>query len=91
MQISDPRKIPILKQRPVNIDNPLPCVKNLQIGLREQNFLGRFSKIWISIISELVKLRTLTKKHLDDSAIQFPTKSILRHMVFTETIRQHES
>ena len=34
-----------------------------------------------------MKLRIISKKYLVDSAFLFPTKSILRHMVFTQTTR----
>ena len=65
--------------------------KKLEIELREQNYFQDnhfFFKILISICRVNVKLRIKTKKYADDSAIQFPTKSILRRLTFTETIRQ---
>ena len=35
-----------------------------------------------------MKLMIITRKYAVDSVIQFPTKSILRALVFKETIRQ---
>ena len=48
------------------------------------------SEIRIFIIVLNINLRVI-KKHGVDSAIQFREKSILRHMVFTETTRQRGS
>ena len=50
-----------------------------------------FSKIFIPIIVVKMKLRATTKKFTVDSAVQFPTKSILRPTVLTETTRQRGS
>lgn len=38
-----------------------------------------------------MKWSIIAKKYVADLAIQFPKKSILRPMMFTETIRQRES
>ena len=57
--------------------------------MKEMKFFGEqfFSKIWISIFGIKMKLSTI-KKYAKDSVIKFPTKSLLRSIVFTETIRQ---
>ena len=42
-------------------------------------------KVFISINDVKMKFRTITTEWAVDLAIQFPKKSFLRHMVFTET------